>query len=89
MDFRYAITYGKITAFTSGDDIVARMRKYKTGVEKHGVKMVFWGHPFGVEEDIVVVLDFGGDMKKYMALSMDETLTAPYSGSRTNFVLER
>jgi hypothetical protein len=48
--------------------------------------MILWGHPFGVSENIVVVLDLGGNMDNYIKLM---NLSSPYTDSRTDFVLDR
>lgn len=59
--------------------------KLKTDIEKMGMKLVLWGHPFGVAENIVVVFDVGGKMEKYLKMAGYKT---PYTGARTDFVAE-
>jgi len=71
---------------TTAEQLVKDFAKYKEEVEKCGVKMVFWGHPFGVSESVVVVLDMGGNMDNYLKLT---SVPDPFTDSRTNFVLER
>ena len=66
--------------------MVKDFAKYKAEIEKHGVKIMFWGHPFGVSESVVVVLDFGGNMDNYLKIV---SVPDPFTDSRTNFVLER
>jgi hypothetical protein len=44
------------------------------------------GSPFGVAEESVAVVDFGGDMDKFVKFF--STADAPWTGSRTDFVLE-
>jgi hypothetical protein len=84
--WRYAITYGNMKPDTTGEQLIKDFAKFKTEVEKNGIKMILWGHPFGVSENIVVVLDLGGNMDNYIKLM---NLSSPYTDSRTDFVLER
>ncbi len=86
MKWRYAITYGKMKPGWTFEGIEKEMAKYKADVEKAGLKLVFWGHPYGVSENIIAVFDVGGDMDKY--LKTVGSLSAPYTDSRTNFVME-
>jgi len=85
MKWRYAVTYGKMKPGVTSEQLKTDMLKYKTDVEKTGVKVVFWGHPFGVSENLIVVLDDGGNMDNYLKTM---NLTSPYTDSRTDFVLE-
>ena len=85
MKWRYAITYGSMKPGASMEQLEKDMDKYRADVEKTGLKLVFWGHPFGVSEDMVVVLDVGGKMDNYIKVA---SLSPPFSGSRTEFVLE-
>jgi hypothetical protein len=85
MKWRYALTYGNMKPDTSMEQLEKEMEKYKSDLEKTGVKMVFWGHPFGVSEDMLVVVDVGGKMENYIKVA---GLSPPFSGSRTDFVLE-
>jgi len=86
MKWRYAITYGKMRPGWTLEQIEKDMAKYKADVEKGGVKLVFWGHPYGVSENLVVVFDIGGNMDAYLKATMGAT--APYTDSRTDFVAE-
>jgi hypothetical protein len=85
MQWRYSVTYGKMKPGMTLDQFKAEMVKYKADVEKTGVKVVLWGHPFGVSENVILVLDVGGNMDNYIKTM---TLTSPYTDSRTDFVLE-
>ena len=69
MKWRYAITYGNMKQDTTEEQLVKDFAKYKADVENSGVKMVFWGHPFGVSENIVAVLDVVGNMDNYLRIS--------------------
>ena len=85
MKWRYAITYGKMKPGWTSESIEKDMAKFKADVEKAGLKLVFWGHPYGVSENIIAVLDVGGDMNNYLKLA---GVSSPYTDSRTNFVTE-
>jgi hypothetical protein len=67
------------------EQLEKEMDKLKAGIEKMGMKMVFWGHPFGVAENTVVVFDLGGKMDNYLKMAGYKT---PYTGARTDFVAE-
>lgn len=86
MKWRYAITYGNMKPDTTVEQLMKDFAKYKAEVEKTGVKMVFWGHPFGVSENIVVLYDVGGNMDNYIKVA---NLSPPFTDSRTDFVIER
>ncbi len=85
MKWRYAVTYGKMKPGVTSEQLKTEMSKYKADVEKTGLKIVLWGHPFGVSEDMIVVMDVGGNMDNYLKAM---TLHPPYADSRTDFVLE-
>ena len=85
MKFSYAITYGKMLPGWSFEQIEKAMVKYKADVEKGGAKVVFWGHPFGVSENLIVVLDTGGDMDRY--IKAVSGIDSPYTDGRTDFVM--
>jgi len=85
LKFNYAITYGKMIPGWSFEKIEQEMAKYKTDVEKGGIKIAFWGHPYGVSEDLVIVFEIGGDMDKYLKAVMGAT--SPMTDSRTDFVM--
>jgi len=86
MKWRYAISYGNMKPGDTGEKLEKDVAKYKAELENVGIKMLFWGHPFGVSENVVWVLDLEGSMDKYIK-TMD--ITSPITGQRTDFVLER
>ena len=51
-------------------------------VEEAGLKVLFWGAPYGVSENAICVMK--GTVENYTKLAI---LQAPYSASRTNMVL--
>jgi len=86
MKMRYAIIYGKMKEFKTPDDVKKEYAKYKEAAEKAGIKLLLWGSPFGVAEDSVVVVDFGGDMDKW--IKFFSTAQYPWTAARTDFVLD-
>jgi hypothetical protein len=59
MKFRYAITYAKLSPDVSGTDAVkGAFDEHIKEAEKHGLKVPFWGSPWGTSEDIVIVYEF-------------------------------
>jgi hypothetical protein len=70
----------------NGEQLVKDYAKYKAEIEKLGVKLVFWGHPFGTVENLVTVLDVNGNMDNYLKL-MD--VVSPFTDTRTDIVMER
>ena len=63
MKFRYAITYGQPKPDISGPEAVTKaFNEHIEEAEKHGVKVVLWGSPWGVSEGFVIIYDFGEDI---------------------------
>ena len=58
------------------------MARVKEDAEKKGFTMKYWGHPYGVTENIVVVYKSEKGLDEYFGLG----LNAPFTGSRTNLV---
>jgi hypothetical protein len=86
LKWRYMISYGYMKPGVTGEQLTKDFAKYKTELEKAGIKLVFWGHPFGTAENVVAVLDVNGDMNNYLkTMSID----APYTGTRSDTVMER
>ena len=57
MKFGY-IAYGKMNQEliqASPEERKKEMDRLKADAKKHGFKMMYWGHPYGVSENIVVV----------------------------------
>ena len=72
--------------FKTIDDMKKAYAKYKEAAEKAGLKILLMGSPFGVVEDSVVVVDFGGDMDKW--IKFFATAQYPWTAARTDFVLD-
>ena len=91
MNFRYAITYGKPNPkldLSMPDEVKKAFNKYTKDIEKHGVKVVFWGSPWGVSEGFVIVLDFNKNIGLYEKFVASTDIESPIIEDRTNIVLE-
>ena len=83
MKYGYII-YGNLKPEWGPDEELKKeMERVKAEAEKKGFTMKYWGHPFGVSEDIVVVYKSEKGLDEYFGLSQD----APFTGSRTNLVV--
>jgi hypothetical protein len=87
MKFRYAITYAKLSPDVSGTEAVKKaFGDHVKEAERHGLKVPFWGSPWGTSEDIVIVYEFD-DISKYEKY-MEADRKNPFTGGRTNIVIE-
>lgn len=79
------IVYGNLKPeyLPPAEDLKKEMERVKEEAEKHGFKMKYWGHPYGVSENIVVVYKSEKGLDAYYNLSLNN----PYTGSRTNQVI--
>ncbi len=83
---KYYVTYGSWNQElmgTGGDAITKAMEEWTKKVEEVGLKMVFWGSPYGVSESAIVVTK--GAVEDYLKLI---PLAPPYTASRTIMVLK-
>ena len=88
--FRYAITFGNITPEFRKLMLEERSKAldpYKKEAEKYGVKVLFWGHPWGVSENLVIVYDFGEKIEAYEKFLLAMRGKTPTTDDRTNLVL--
>ena len=87
MKFRYAITYATLSPDVSGvEDVKKAFDDHVKEAEKHGLKVPFWGSPWGTSEDIVIVYEFD-DISKYESY-MEADRKNPFTGGRTNIVID-
>lgn len=85
MQIKYYVTYGmNRVPDQSPEDFRKAFEEYKKAVEKVGLKILFYGAPYGVSEDCICVLE--GSYESYMKL-MESQAIPPYTHSRTNMVL--
>jgi hypothetical protein len=84
MTFGY-IVYGNMKPewLSSTKDLKKEMERVKKEAEKHGFNMNYWGHPYGVSENIVVVYNSEKGLDAYFNMGLD----IPFTGNRTNLVI--
>ena len=88
MKFRYAITYGNLNPDLSGADAVKKAYgDHIKEAEKHGLKVLFWGSPWGTTENQLIVYEFD-DISKYENFMNTTDRKTPFTGGRTHFVIE-
>lgn len=91
MNFRYAITYGKPSPkldTSKPDEIKKAFNKLTKDAEKHGLKVVFWGSPWGVSEGFVIVYDFNKNIGLYEKFASSLEIESPITDNRTDLVFE-
>ena len=75
-NFRYMITFGNYSKAVQGlstEKMQEVMKNYVKEAEKHKVKVLFWGTPWGVSETLVAVFDYGGDINNYVKFKIAVT----------------
>ena len=77
------ITYAVLNeeTMTNPDVLVKEMARLKEEYKAKGFHMKYWGYPFGMSENIVVVLASDNDVGKLVETY--GTIAAPYSAGRT------
>ena len=88
MKFRYAITYAKLRSDLMGkaDDVKKAFEAHVKEAEKNGLKVPFWGSPWGTSEGMVIVYEFD-DVGKYETWMFAER-SNPFTDGRTHMVME-
>ena len=82
-EIKYFVTFGSWRPELFGDDGIPKaMEEWKKKVEESGLKLKFWGAPYGTSEDSICV--FKGTVEDYNKLVF---LQPPYTDSRTIMVL--
>lgn len=83
MEIKYFVTYGRWRPeLQTPEDGQKAMEEWSKTAEENGLKVIFWGSPYGVSEDAICVMK--GTVENYIKLA---PLDAPYTASRTNMVL--
>jgi hypothetical protein len=80
------ITYGNIKPDQILEDLTKEFAKLKEEAAKHGFNQQFWGHPFGVSENIVIVYESENGVDKYAQFLVSMSGELPYTDPRTNIV---
>ena len=84
MKFGY-IAYGKMNPELRGspEDRKKEMDRVKTEAEKHGFEKKYWGHPYGVSENIVAVFKSEKTLDAYFGMNIG----LPFTDTRTNIIV--
>ncbi len=78
------IVYGNLKPeWGSGEELNKEMERVKADAEKKGFTMKYWGHPYGVSENIVVVYKSEKGLDAYFGMGVNP----PFTGARTNLVV--
>ena len=87
MEFKYYVVYGNPT-WTAGQPEEGRkaFEKFGKAVEKHNLKLVFWGGAYGVSEGVMYVLK--GKIEDFEKFEGDPEMfpLRPLGNTRTNFI---
>ena len=78
------ITYAKMTPefqAMSRPQRAEAIRRLKEQASKHDVNMVLWGHPYGVNENLVIVYESSKGVENYNNMVLDDQNV--YTDSRT------
>ena len=87
MNFRYAVTYAQLKPDISGTEAVkAAFAEHIREAEKVGLKVPFWGSPWGTTEGLMIVYEFD-DVGKY-EIFMAGDRKNPFHLGRTHLVME-
>ena len=84
MEFKYFITYARLV---QSDDLPKKFDKLAKVLKKYKMELVFWGHPWGTTENLIVAMK--GNVKDYqniMNQSEASEATSFYTDNRTHMV---
>ena len=88
MDVNENMQYGYVTyalmkpeLMGDRDALEKEMDIHKEAAEKHGFHMKYWGHPYGVAENIIVVFKSEKGLGEFQ--KMNQATNRPYTGDRT------
>ena len=85
MEFKYFITYARLV---QSDDLPKKFEKLAKALKKYNVDLVFWGHPWGTTENLILVMK--GDVKDYQNLMNQSEVSEAwsfYTDNRTHMVM--
>ena len=87
MKFRYAVTYAIMAdGLDSPEAVKKAFGDHIKVAEENGLKVPFWGSPWGTNEGVIIVYEFD-DISKYEKF-MEVDRKQPFTGDRTNIVME-
>ena len=86
MKFKYAVTYARLNPGLKMDDVKPAFEEHIKEAKKVGLKVPFWGSPWGTTEGLMIVYEFD-DMSKYEEF-MEGDRKNPFHSGRTHLVME-
>jgi len=85
MKYTY-ICHGKWKTPATLEEIRKAMDKVMKEAEKHGLKVLAWGAPYGVSENCVVV--YGSEKGVDNYFSFGQAVELPYTDARTTIAIQ-
>jgi len=83
MEIKYFVIYGTWKAeLKNASGVKKAMAEFVKKVEEAGLKIQFWGSPYGTNENAICVMK--GTVEAYTKITMMET---PYTNAKTHMVL--
>ena len=83
LELKYYVTYGSwLPELQEIEKINKAVEEWTKKVEETGMKIVFWGSPYGVSESAIFVYE--GTVENYMKLA---PMAKPYTADRTHMVM--
>jgi len=86
----YVMVFGKMKAdlYRPAESIKEEMnkafKKLRETAEKQGLKVLLWGGPLGMSDELVVVFDVGGSMDNYLKFLEENLAALPFTNMRTH-----
>ncbi len=90
MKIGYVMVFGKMKAdlYRPAESIKEEMnkafKKLRETAEKQGLKVLLWGGPLGMSDELVVVFDVGGSMDNYLKFLEENLAALPFTNMRTH-----
>ena len=69
---------------STAEEMNKASKKLKEMAEKHGLKVLLWGHPLGMYDELVVVFDVGESIDSYLKFVEENIATLPFTNMRTH-----
>jgi hypothetical protein len=79
------ITFCNLAEGMTLEKLPKEMDRVKSEAEKYGIKLLFWGHPYGVSEGFSAVYESEKGLDNFFKFSME--VERPYTACRTNMVV--
>jgi hypothetical protein len=90
MKIGYVMVFGKMKVNMAQpmesvlEEMNTAYKKLGEAAETYGLKILLWGGPLGMTEDLVVVFDVGGSMDNYLKFLEENYANLPFTNMRTH-----